>query len=316
MSGSGRRWRHAGGEPGSVVTRWGAVRPRRSTRGSQPVRQGLEVPDGRLRREDRREGRPEDPDPAGHRGGAAPAPGADAAGGRRHRQPAAARDEAGPADGRGREAPGLGPPGPRAGRPDARDRSGQGGGVRVDRAAVLQPAGLGREADGGPQDPARPGAAGRPAGQEGGRDQRHDRAEEAGRAHPAPEPARAGQDAGAGHPEPAVDVGAVGAEQRPVPRRGARQDRVALRQGARRRRAGEQQRRGPDARGREVDDGHRRAAPARPDPRQHHRPAAGGAAGSRPAPDPGHAGDRRAGRRQHPRWRWSPASTTAASATR
>ena len=75
-------------------------------------------------------------------------------------------------------------------------RRGEGAGVRADRADLRHPAGLRRELDGGPEGAARPGPAGRRAGEEGRRAERDAAAAEARRADPAAQPAGAGEDAG------------------------------------------------------------------------------------------------------------------------
>src|SRR5918994_1778295 len=164
---------------------------------AEPVREAVEVPHGLRQRQDRREGRPEDPDPAGDRGRAAAAPGAGQPGRRRAGQPAAAGDAAEPAARRGGEAAGIRTPGAGSGRPDARRWGcGQGGGVRERRAGLRHPTGGRRAVDGGPQAQPRRGAAGRRAGAWRGRAEPDAAADDTGRADQADEPARAGQDAG------------------------------------------------------------------------------------------------------------------------
>ncbi len=118
---------------------------------------------------------------------------------------------------------------------------------------------------------ARPGAAGRRAGQEGRRAERDDAAAEDRRAHQAAQPARAGQDAGAGQRLAAVDERARRAGQHPEPRRGARQDRTPLRQRHGLGRARAELGAGPDDGGAAGQRADGRAFPAGADPRLHAR---------------------------------------------
>src|SRR5581483_2041324 len=86
------------------VRRWARlVTKKGSARDGQPLYEGLEVPDGGVLIQDRRVRRSQGADPAGHRGGATPAPGTVPASCRRDRQPAAAGGQAQPATWRDRE---------------------------------------------------------------------------------------------------------------------------------------------------------------------------------------------------------------------
>ena len=219
--------------------------------------------------EGRRVRRPEGADPAGHRGRAASAPGAVPAGRGRDRQPAPAGDEAEPAARRHREAAGQRPPGAHARRPGQRATGDAAKATEYNNAAEAFAAQLVTAEQSVEDLKALHDQALQAAGQaeEGRRAERDGAAAEDRRAHQAAQPARAGQDAGAGERVAALDERDRRARQHPQPRRGPRQDRTALRQRDGRRRARTELGAGPHDGGAAGQRPDGRALAARADPR-------------------------------------------------
>ena len=265
----------------------------------------VEVPRGEGELGLQRQGRPEDPARAGDHRGPGPAPAPAGAGRQRDRQPEADRDAPRPRPRGAREGVGQRQAGRAHGRRGAEEgRHRQGRGVHGRGRVVRHTADRHREGGRGPQGAGPPVVPGQRPGQGGRAAERHRAPAQAGRAQQAPVPARPGQDAGAGQQGDGLAV-RDRRRGRPDLRRGAREDRGALRQGQGHVRAHRDVGGVTDARGGAGGRQQRGPDPPRPDP----RPARPGPAPATAVAAPG----RRARARPRGRaWRGRRSATVAA----